>query len=184
MYEFKNHECAIAIRYGEGTPPDIRNLPCYPEEVNSSVQSSWSEMSIIGRVGSLEAYTGTSDVSSSFSFDLHREMTMYNGGTVNAGDNQIDALIRFIKSGCYPMYGTNVLLPPRVLWKFGDMYISGILKSVSESWKLPIIDGAYSICTLSIEMTSADKRIISYSDVRNSSVLGTRGHGLSDDKWI
>lgn len=184
MYDFQNHECAIAVRYGEGSPPEIRNLPCYPEEVESSVSATWSEQSVIGRVGSLSAYTGTSDVTSSFSFDLHREMQIYNGGTVNLGDNQIDELIRFIKSTCYPMYGTNILLAPRVLWKFGDMYISGRVTQVSYRWKSPIIDKAYSLCTLSINMTSTDKRIISYKDVRDSSIVGTRGHSLVNDRWM
>lgn len=188
MYNFEPYECAIAIQYGafEDPPFVVLNLPCYPEEVAADVSSSWSEQTIIGRTGTLAAYTGTSNVKSSFSFDLHRDMMVPNAsnGSAPFGED-IDEIISKIKSGCYPQYGNNVLQPPRVTWKFGDMYISGRLDSVHEIWKTPIIKGAYAICSLSIQMTSATKKIVDRSHIARTAASGSarnaRSHVFGDE---
>ena len=183
MYNFENNECAIAVQYGPFSKIEVRNLPCYAQEVNKSVTSSWNETTIIGRTGSLVAYTGTSDVRSSFSFDLHREMFIPNTSAYlpeNYTDNKIDELIRFINSAVYPLYGNNLLWPARVVWKFGDMYISGRLVEFGAVWKGAIVNKKYSVCTLNVQMVSTDSKIIGYSDIRNN--IGTRGHALDADK--
>ena len=186
MYKFEPHECAVAIQYGpfDDTPFKIMDLPCYAEEVSNSVSSSWSEQSIIGRTGALEAYTGTTDVDSSFSFDLHRDMQLPGSYSDIYGD-KIDELVSMIKSACYPKYGNNLLQPPRVTWKFGDMYISGRLKSVTDVWKGPIIHRAYAICTLSIQMTSAVRKIVDHREVARAAESGNarnaRSHVFGDE---
>ena len=163
-------ECSVAIYYGTNIDLDrgnsvlTMNLPCYPEEVSNSVEATWNSQSVIGRVGSLNVYTGTSDIQTSFSFDLHREMPV-PGGNSATEEVSVDRLIRIIKSGCYPRYGSNTLDPPYTIWKFGDMFISGRLISVHDTWKLPIVKGAYAVCSLSVTMTSATRGIVDYTNV-------------------
>lgn len=185
MYKFDRLECAVVILHGNNRA--ISEIPAYPEEISSSVQASWNEQTIIGRTGTIKAYTGTSDVSSSFSFDLHREMFIENvypatsGSDPYAFENKVDALVRILKTGCYPAYGANRLDPPRTLFKFGDLYVSGIMTDFQIVWKKPIIEKSYSLCTVQISMKSADRRIIDYKDVERGEYVTTRGHMLSED---
>lgn len=182
MYKYDKFECAVVVRHGSGNSGEsrsIKTIPCYPEEVQSSVAASWNEQTVVGRVGSLRSYTGTSDVTSNFSFDLHRDMNISDMNNSTYSDQfgkDVDELTRVLKSGCYPQYGENLLHPPRTLFRFGDMYISGVLTDFSITWKKPIINKAYALCTVSITMKSADKRIISYEDVISGERVTTRGH--------
>lgn len=186
MYKFDKYECGVAIRYGKSSDVavDARAIPCYPEEVALNVSASWQEQTIVGRTGSLRSYTGTSDVQSSFSFELHRDMNIKDRNRTTSSEKfgkEVDDLVRFLKSGCYPMYGTGTLYPPRVMFRFGSLFISGILLSVNETWKTPIIDKAYAVCDISISMVSADRRIIDYSDVRDPAKVTTQGHMIDTD---
>ena len=156
-------ECSVTVYYANfEADAEVINLPCYPEEVSNSVEASWSEQTIIGRTGTINVFTGTSDITTSFSFDLHREM--YPAHESLRG-NYVDRIVRIIKAGCYPRYTAGSLQPPYVIWKFGDMTISGRLKSVSDTWKKPIIAGSYTVCTLSITMAGAAKGIVGAEDI-------------------
>ena len=79
--QFEDGECCVAIYHG---PFDASfqtayiNLPCYPEEVQNSVEATWNSQTIIGRTGTINTYVGTSDIITNFSFDLHREMPVNN----------------------------------------------------------------------------------------------------------
>lgn len=174
MYKFEPGECSVAVVWGgvgsAGMGYTVKDMPCYPEEASESVSASWQSQQVIGRVGNLYAYTGTGDASVSFTFDLHRELIEPTG-------TSIDELIKLIKSGCYPSYSGGVK-PPRTMWKFGDMQISGILQSVGTVWKTPIINKAYAVCSVSIQMTAVHRSIIDKSDVLSSlPVRGGAGSG-------
>lgn len=173
-------ECCVAVSHSTGLNgisfPDYANLPCYPEEISNTVEGIWATQSILGRTGTINAFTGTSDISVNFSFDLHREMPIQ----VNTDPNEkrktpydnVDKVIRYIKSGCYPKYGAGSLTPPYVVWKFGQTIISGRLKSVSDVWKKPIVNKLYQVCTLSISMESATVGIASANGVLNQESPG------------
>jgi len=165
-YNFADGECIISIEYGSFVNYGeirIKNLPCYPDEVSNQVSASWQEQSIIGRTGNLVAYTGTSDIQTSFNFDLHREHPIL--GLSDSSGKEIDSLITLIKSGCYPRYGSNMLYPPVTTFKFGDLWVRGRLLSVSDSWKKPIVNGSYTICTISVQMNSISRMIVSADDL-------------------
>ena len=49
------------------------------------------------------------------------------------------------------------------------MIISGRLKSVSDTWKKPIINGSYMICSLSVTMESATRGIVDAKNVLGGS---------------
>lgn len=166
----KEGECCVAVSHSTGLNgisfPDHANLPCYPEEISSTVEGIWATQSILGRTGTINAFTGTSDISINFSFDLHREMPVQY--YKDSPYTNVDAIIAYIKSGCYPKYGAGSLTPPYVIWKFGQTIISGRLKSVSDVWKKPIINQLYQVCTLSISMESATVGIASANGVLGS----------------
>lgn len=164
-------ECCVAVSHSTGLNgisfPDYANLPCYPEEIANTVEGIWATQSILGRTGTINAFTGTSDISISFSFDLHREMPVQYANYKDCPYTNVDAVIAYIKSGCYPKYGAGSLTPPYVVWKFGQTIISGRLKSVSDVWKKPIINQLYVLCTLSITMESATVGIANANGVLN-----------------
>lgn len=182
MYKFENEECLFRVKWSRGAE-EIK-LPCYPEEVSEQVSPNWSPQNPIGRVGSVFAYTGTSDVSYSFSFDLHAELCNYTGvsnvlkGTIESGRDHLtdidvgdmNIIIKKLKSACYPEVGSGGgLTPPKVQFKFGELYMTGRLDSVNINWKLPIIDKQYAVCTVSVSLTSAHSKILSKSDIQSAS---------------
>lgn len=172
-YKFEKHECVVEVFHTSTTLPAALSgpkvMPCYPEEVQSAVNAIWSGPTIIGRTGTLAAYTGTSDVTTTFNIELHREL---EGGDVG----NIEKLIAYMKAGCYPKYSSGALLPPVTIFKFGNMWMRGRLSSVTDTWKLPIIDKQYAICSVAISMTSIDSRIIDASDFLSGSAKVGMGH--------
>lgn len=167
-----NHPCWFAIEYGSGNAPFSDrdadgsydgarvkyNLPCYPEEISDTVSTSWNDNEILGSTAPASAYASTGDRNVSFSFDLHREMT-------NNMD-EIDNILRVLRSAAYPYYQSSGVLPPIVTFKFGEFKVRGKLQDVGYSWKLPINKyGQYSVCSVSISIKS--------SAIRNGEVLDT-----------
>lgn len=161
----KDGECCVSVCHCTSLAgfqlESYANLPCYPEEISNTVEAIWATQSILGRTGTINAFTGTSDISVNFSFDLHGEMPIPEGGNYR----NVNAVVAYIKSGCYPSYGSGTLNPPYVIWKFGDTILSGRMKSVSDVWKKPIINRLYSMCSLSISMESATIGIAGSSSV-------------------
>ena len=133
---FEDGECCVCVVHTHSAlSPDFSkyvNLPCYPEEISNTVEALWATQTILGRTGTINAFTGTSDISTNFSFDLHKEMIIpaSNKEGRNNDVENINELIAYIKSGCYPSYGSSILSPTYVLWKFGQTIITGRLKSV------------------------------------------------------
>lgn len=176
MYTFENGECYVEVSWGsasEGT-----NLPCYPQEVQSSIAANWGSSQVIGRTGELFSYTGASDVDCNFTMDLHREMCLTKGSPIVgcAEDiRSVDEIVLLLKAACYPKYAGNTLQPPRVTFKFGDYWITGRMSSASEVWKGPIIDKKYAVCSVSIQMKSAAIKILGQDDILNN-MHSARGH--------
>lgn len=191
MYHFETGECEVCVKWG--LEHKYMALPCYAEEISESLSSLWQSQQIVGRTDPIYAYTGNGSMTSSFSFDLHREMTDPSGNSYEVPGDYIDSLVALIKSGCYPRYSAgsttddngntqNIsgLTPPRVMWKFGDMCISGIMMSVEVAWKLPIIKKQYSICNIRVQMTSVHTSIIDAKNIYNKEV-SVRGGSIQGD---
>lgn len=178
-YNWSAFECALYIKWGNKALPLLAALPCYPEAVSESLSTTWSPTTIVGRPGALYSYTTTSDISCSFSFDLHREMERPGTiiGKLYAYGTYTDGIIRAIKSACYPKFSYQGVEPPRTTWRFGDTYISGILMDAGFDWKLPIVDKKYSVCTVSVQMVNVHTKITDADDVLNPFVVSTRGSG-------
>lgn len=171
---FEPGECGVLVEFGSiATFGDKHNegvywsdLPCYPEEVANNVEATWQETTIPGRTGSINVYNSTSDVRTTFSFDMHREMNI-SSTQAPSTENQIDYALKVMKSGVYPRYATSGLHAPFTIFKFGNMIISGRLLSVGDTWKKPIINGNYMVCSVSISMSHVVKQIIDCKDIIN-----------------
>jgi hypothetical protein len=138
------------------------NLPCYPDEVSDSTSSNWTDQSILGRSSPIEAFTGTSARGVSFSFDLHRDM---DGPDYSS--NNIEKILEVLRSSVYPEYTSPGFVPIIVLFVFGEFKVRGAVKSVDFTWKKPIIDGYYSVCSVSVKVDEMP------TSVRGSSELGS-----------
>lgn len=180
MYKFSEDECSIAVKWSEYSNKkrwDAKmKLPCYATEATESVQTSWSPQTVIGRTGSIFAYTGTSDTSVSFQFELHMEyygviygaeFENYSNATAKteAMWKEFNALITLIKSTCYPKYGQDLLKPPKTRFVFGNFRIDGKVEQVSVTWKTPVIDKQYAVANVSVQMSSVSSKILDRSDI-------------------
>lgn len=192
MYQFEEGECSFRLYNEKSSNPandkpfaDI-DLPCYAQEVSESVTANWGTQNILGRTGSLFAYTGTSDTSFSFSMDLHMEYYwQVKGLSMNATDDnaippaeaEFNKCMTMLKASAYPTYGnyqdkdTNAIValakPTRVRFKFGTMIVDGKVDSVNIVWKMPIINKKYAVATATVNMSSASSTILSTSNIIN-----------------
>lgn len=162
--------CAVFIDWGNiptaGERSLALSLPCYPEEVAEQIAATWSTQNVIGRTGTLVAYTGTEDITTNFSFDLHREMEIKNNATFSDKES-IDYIVKALKAACYPLYNSSAstMKPPLVMFQFGRTFISGRLTNVGITKKGPIIEDMYAIYSMSISMASVSTEILSKDDI-------------------
>ena len=178
MYQFEPNECSFRMynekssNPGGDTPFADIALPCYAQEVSESVTANWGTQSILGRTGSLFAYTGTSDTSFTFSMDLHMEyywqieglsMDATESDPVPPAERKFNKCITMLKATAYPNYGSSLAKPTRVRFKFGSLIMDGKVDSVNVVWKMPIIDKKYAVATATVNMSSASSTILSAS---------------------
>lgn len=133
------------------------DLPNYPDEISDSGSANYSEESLLGRSSPLVSYTNTGFREVSFSFDVHREELDSNG---------IDKLLKIIRASVYPTYKDTAALRPTItVVRLGDFYVKGITKSYSFTWKKPIIDDKYQVCTISMTISHVIDKAYSMSDI-------------------
>lgn len=137
-------------------------LPCYPESLSDNVNPMWNQQQILGRTASIAAYTGTGDLTYTFSFKLHREMC--DDDSVNS----IEEVIQFLRKTVYPKYKQTGLLPPLTKFVFGQTAMSGYVTSFGATWELPIIDGLYQVCTIQLGLTSDPNKVYDSTDLGTS----------------
>lgn len=160
--------CALFIQWGSIPTATDRTiavqLPCYPEEITEQVNATWSTQNIIGRTGTLAAYTGTEDITVSFSFDLHREMEIQSNST-GSDPATIDFVVSALKAACYPLYGPSTMKPPLVMFKFGNLEIDGRLTSLGITRKGPIINDFYAVYSLSVSLATISNKVRDANDI-------------------
>lgn len=137
-------------------------LPCYPESLSDNVSPQWNTQQILGRTASIAAYTGTGDLTYGFSFKLHREMCDENS------ENSVEDVIRFLRKTVYPKYKQTGLLPPLTKFVFGQTAMSGYVTSFSATWEMPIINGLYQVCNITIALTSDPNKVYDSTDLGSS----------------
>lgn len=132
-------------------------LPCYPDEISDNTNANWSEEAIVGRSFPIAAYTGTGYRSISFSFTMHREMA-----------SNIENVIQTLRKTVYPKYVSSGLTPPITTFRFGEFYVRGIVRSISFTWKKPIINRKYQVCDVSVSIDEIPSSVVGATDLRSS----------------
>lgn len=141
-------------------------LPCYPEDLSSSMSANWSDTSIVGRSSPLTSYSNTNFTETSFSFTLRREMAMHFNETSTRGETaDIENIIKYVQASVYPTYVSAGIKPTLATFKFGKHKIHGIIRSVSIKYDKPIINDLYSQVTISISMSEIPGKVFGVEDI-------------------
>lgn len=163
MSDSKSTKGVCYVRVSTYNDNSITYLPSYPDDISDSTSSNWSDENIIGRSSPMSAYTGTGYRGVSFSFLLHREM-----------DGDIEAGLKAIRSSLYPSYLSAGLNPPITVFRFGDFYVKGIVRSVQYVWQKPIIRSEYQVCNVSVSIDTTPSKVMSATDLgRSLNPMGT-----------
>jgi len=133
-------------------------LPSYPDELSDNTSANWADQTIVGRSSPIAAFTGTGYRNVSFNFLMHREMA-----------NNIEEVIKFLRSTVYPSYQASGLIPPITTFRFGAFRIKGIVRSVGFVFKKPIINEVYQLCEVSINIDSTPENVIDVDYIMYSS---------------
>ncbi len=133
-------------------------LPLYPESVSESISANFNTTSILGRSAPLFTYANSGPRTQTISIDLHREM-LYGVNITNSTfienintDTVIEELIKTMQAAVLPKYTniTKTINPPIVAMRLGDeLFIKGIIRNVSTTFRKPIVNNKYQLCTIS-----------------------------------
>ncbi len=162
--------CYVIVKFGT-TSQGLREsaeLPCYPDEISDGTSARWSSQEILGRSFPISAYTGTGFRSISFSFDLHREMTVggeAGGAGIGYTTDLVDNALRVLRKSVYPRYEQAGLSPPKTIFRFGDFRVGGYVKDLTYVWKKPIVDEKYQLCTVSVQLDQVPASVYGVDDL-------------------
>ena len=160
-------DCFVILNNGSGY--SHVELPCYPDKMSNSMSANWSDTSIVGRSSPISSYTNTNYRETSFSFTLHRQMSnSFNGQVPKTINSNIETILKCLQASVYPEYSGSGLKPTLATFVFGSHRMHGIIKSVSFSWKKPVIDGKYQVVDVSINLTEVPSTVYGVSDLGNS----------------
>ena len=209
--EFSKWECYMLVKYGNtnsfgstgrNKSEYLIELPIYPESVQESISSDWTEQKVIGRSSPLAAFSGTSLKSVSFNMELHRELltgshslttgelNSIKGGSLarqtagvqkdfgagfNGGRDWYVSVNKMLQMSCYSQYTDYGSIPPTTYFVFGQMILKGYVETFSTHWKKPILNTFYGWNDVSISMKCYPDTIITADDVltKNSSTQNT-----------
>lgn len=164
------------IPWGEITLVDLStsesiDFPVYPEELEDKRSASYTTMpELLYQYEPWQVYQSSGPRSSTYTFDIHRQMW-----TGNEGDGKANELIRFCQSFLYPTYaGSAVNTSLASLYIAGNAFISGIITDVSVSWDGPIssIDKFYLHFKLSLTFTEVSTQALNHSVIRKLPLIG------------
>lgn len=144
---------------------ELKEIPCYPEEVSDSVTATWSqEMTTYQHYEPQNTYKQSGPRVVACVFKIHR--AMWDG---NQDSGESEALVSYMQSACYPDYDTQAAEPPRVTLIIGkSIRVVGILTSMDTKYSGPIgIDGKYDCVDISISITEESDNVLSTKAVRS-----------------
>ena len=166
MYHSK---CKVTVTFPGTDVSETLSLPIYPEQVSNSITTTYQDTNIAGRSGTLSVYSGTSDIVTSFSIHLHREVVSTEFPNFDNGDNNlVDKIVSLIEAAGYPLYTSTGTYTPIVIYQFGDTYIKGKQTSANTVWGGPKIGGKYMEATINISVTNTPSKVLSFNDIKGS----------------
>lgn len=169
-------DCWIIVYHSDDIQSEY--LPMYPDEVSDSQSAIWSSQQIIGRSSPIVAYTGTDARKISFNMTLHREMS-----TSYKYKDDIEDIIKLIRSALYPKYMTVGLIPPKIRVVLGELAVDGILENASFNWKKPIIDKKYMVCDVGMQITGYPSTIQSKEDIYPANGISDMNPGRASTNY-
>lgn len=155
-YQYKLPECYIYLYHTD----EYFILPQYPESIDDSLTSTFSQTSALARTAPVFAYSNSGPRSVTITLDLHRDMlnnVNKSGSNVqinteddiitSIGDDYVDLLIKKLQAIALPRYSDSnrEIDPPRVAIRFGDeIFVKGVVNgTVRLNYKLPLIVNDY-----------------------------------------
>ena len=146
-------------------------LPCCPETIQDSMESSFNSTTALGRSAPVFTYSQSGPRTVQVEIQLHRDiMDLINQNvkapwptsyTVSSGEDYTDSLIRALQSISVPKYAVSekAVEPPLVAMRLSnEVFIKGIVNgNIGLEYGLPIISGGkYAQVRLSITITEVD----------------------------
>lgn len=141
-------------------------LPCTPDSISDSMQSTFQETSALGRSAPVFTYSKSGPRQVQISLKLHRDMMdQVNYGVSNAelklGEDYVDNLIKALQAIAVPKYNLSnkAVEPPLVALRLSnEVFIKGVVNgSIGLNYKLPILsNGKYAQVELTIQVTEVD----------------------------
>lgn len=141
-------------------------LPCYPDAMSDSMQTTFTPTNALGRSAPVQTYDNSGPRTVQIDIALHRDlMDDINLGRSNAklrlGEDYVDSLIRAIQAIAVPKYhlGDKAIEPPLVAVRLAnEVFIKGIVTgSIGVKYEKPILsNNRYAIVTLGFSITEVD----------------------------
>lgn len=145
-------------------------FPVFPEELGDEKVANYTTMpDLLYQYEPWQVYQSSGPRANTYTFKFHRDMW-----TGDHRDGKANDLIRFCEANCYPEYnGSAVNAGTVTLYIGGSALISGVMTSVKTDWSGPIgLDDWYLYCELSISITEVSQSTLSYSEIRNKTLIG------------
>jgi len=146
--------------------PNFWRLPCYPDEISDSMQSTFQDTSALGRSAPVYTFSHSGPRQVQISITLHRDiMDDLNAGVSNVdlspNEDYIDALIKALQSIALPRYNLSnkAVEPPLVALRLADeVFIKGVVTSgIGLTYEKPILsNNKYARVKLSITVAEVD----------------------------
>lgn len=143
-------------------------LPTIPEQVSDQLQLNTYEQAIVGRSAPIISYVNTGARNVSFTIALADD---YMPTDQSGKQYSITEYIAALKSLTYPEYSSDKITAPDVVCKIGNVKISGIVSSVSVTWKGPlssvVAGGCFSRADVQISIKEVRATVRGASYIKN-----------------
>lgn len=154
---FSAYIASTSSNIAEGVLP----LPTIPESVQESLSLNTQDQSIIARSAPIVSYANTNARTVSYTFAVADDY-MPTKGTGGA-QYTIQEYVSALKSLEYPKYTSNEVVPPQCILRLGNIYLKGIVTSVSINWKGPLSNivagGCFSRADISLQFKEVSNTV-------------------------
>lgn len=141
-------------------------LPCTPETISDSMESTFNQTSALGRSAPVFTYSKSGPRTVQIALKFHRDMMdALNVGVSNTdlkmGEDYVDNLIKALQAIAVPKYNLSnkAVEPPLVALRLSnEVFIKGVVTSaIGLEYKLPILsNGKYAQVSLSFTVSEVD----------------------------
>lgn len=141
-------------------------IPSYPETVQDSLQSTFSQTNPLARSAPIFSYSHSGPRQLTVNLNLHRdEMTQINYAVSNMevelGDDYIDTMIKQLQAIALPQYASanKMVNPPMVSLRLGnEIFIRGVVQGgINVTYKTPILDNdKYALVDIGFNILEVD----------------------------